>query len=126
MIPLAAATFCLTLIVIRSLRARNDVKFEKLIFLFCLSVLQLVEDLLNPSPVTEARKHKLKRLVQGPNSFFMDVKCPGNNHYYHIFPVSPTAHPQFVLTHPRKNCFHFNCTNLEHPKQKSLIYFNFF
>mmetsp|Transcript_15881 Transcript_15881/g.15625 ORF Transcript_15881/g.15625 Transcript_15881/m.15625 type:complete len:85 (+) Transcript_15881:49-303(+) len=37
----------------------------------------LVEDLLNPSPATEARKHKLKRLVQGPNSFFMDVKCPG-------------------------------------------------
>merc|ERR1712141_517600 len=23
------------------------------------------------------RKHKLKRLVQSPNSFFMDVKCPG-------------------------------------------------
>ena len=25
----------------------------------------------------EKRKHKLKRLVQSPNSFFMDVKCPG-------------------------------------------------
>ncbi|CAJ0629264.1 5757_t:CDS:2, partial [Entrophospora sp. SA101] len=23
------------------------------------------------------RKHKLKRLVQSPNSYFMDVKCPG-------------------------------------------------
>ena len=23
------------------------------------------------------RKHKLKRLVQHPNSYFMDVKCPG-------------------------------------------------
>merc|ERR1712169_35762 len=37
----------------------------------------LVVDLLNPRAEDEARKHKLKRLVQGPNSFFMDVKCPG-------------------------------------------------
>ena len=34
-------------------------------------------DLLNPSPATEATQHKLKRLVQSPNSYFMDVKCPG-------------------------------------------------
>mmetsp|Transcript_1903 Transcript_1903/g.1554 ORF Transcript_1903/g.1554 Transcript_1903/m.1554 type:complete len:113 (+) Transcript_1903:170-508(+) len=34
-------------------------------------------DLLNPSPEVEARTHKLKRLVQTPNSFFMDIKCPG-------------------------------------------------
>ncbi|GIQ83146.1 ribosomal protein S27e [Kipferlia bialata] len=33
-------------------------------------------DLLNPSPESEIRKHKLKRLVQGPNSFYMDVLCP--------------------------------------------------
>ena len=32
---------------------------------------QLVVDLLNPRAEDEARKHKLKRLVQGPNSFFM-------------------------------------------------------
>jgi small subunit ribosomal protein S27e len=38
---------------------------------------QLAKDLLNPSEVSERRKHKLKRLVQSPNSFFMDVKCPG-------------------------------------------------
>merc|ERR1712008_508229 len=25
----------------------------------------------------EKSKHKLKRMIQGPNSFFMDVKCPG-------------------------------------------------
>ncbi|KAF9110505.1 40S ribosomal protein S27-like [Mortierella sp. AM989] len=37
----------------------------------------LAEDLLNPSPAKERRTHKLKRLVQSPNSFFMDVKCPG-------------------------------------------------
>ena len=39
--------------------------------------MQLTVDLLNPSAESEARKHKLKRLVQSPNSFFMDVKCPG-------------------------------------------------
>lgn len=34
-------------------------------------------DLLNPSYDSEKSKHKLKRLVQTPNSYFMDVKCPG-------------------------------------------------
>lgn len=32
-------------------------------------------DLLHPDEEEEKQKHKLKRLVQGPNSFFMDVKC---------------------------------------------------
>nr|DAD42512.1 TPA_asm: hypothetical protein HUJ06_000742 [Nelumbo nucifera] len=34
-------------------------------------------DLLNPPAELEKRRHKLKRLVQSPNSFFMDVKCQG-------------------------------------------------
>ncbi|VVC28287.1 Hypothetical protein CINCED_3A017301 [Cinara cedri] len=37
----------------------------------------LAKDLLHPTATEERRKHKLKRLVQHPNSFFMDVKCPG-------------------------------------------------
>ncbi|CCM01651.1 uncharacterized protein FIBRA_03712 [Fibroporia radiculosa] len=37
----------------------------------------LAIDLLNPSAEAEKRRHKLKRLVQSPNSYFMDVKCPG-------------------------------------------------
>jgi len=58
----------------------------------------LAQDLLNPLPATESKKHKLKKLVQAPNSYFMvhtptflplsssfangvnviqDVKCPG-------------------------------------------------
>ena len=41
----------------------------------------LAVDLLNPSAEHEKKQHKLKRLVQSPNSFFMDVKCPG----VHIF-----------------------------------------
>ncbi|CAF1004371.1 unnamed protein product [Brachionus calyciflorus] len=36
----------------------------------------LNQDLLNPTPQEEKHKHKLKRLVQSPNSYFMDVKCP--------------------------------------------------
>ena len=38
---------------------------------------QLAKDLLHPSAEEERRKCKLKRLVQSPNSYFMDVKCPG-------------------------------------------------
>eukprot|EP00320_Phaeocystis_rex_P005361 CAMPEP_0119077210 /NCGR_PEP_ID=MMETSP1178-20130426/93409_1 /TAXON_ID=33656 /ORGANISM="unid sp, Strain CCMP2000" /LENGTH=88 /DNA_ID=CAMNT_0007059555 /DNA_START=59 /DNA_END=325 /DNA_ORIENTATION=- len=34
-------------------------------------------DLLHPPRELEQKRHKLKRLVQSPNSFFMDVKCPG-------------------------------------------------
>ncbi|PAA69871.1 hypothetical protein BOX15_Mlig028049g2 [Macrostomum lignano] len=37
----------------------------------------LARDLLHPSMSQEKRKHKKKRLVQSPNSCFMDVKCPG-------------------------------------------------
>ena len=34
-------------------------------------------DLLHPTAEDDVRTHKLKRLVQSPNSFFMDIKCPG-------------------------------------------------
>jgi len=37
----------------------------------------LAVDLLNPSAEFEKNQHKLKRLVQSPNSYFMDVKCSG-------------------------------------------------
>ena len=42
-------------------------------------------DLLFPSQADEKRKHKLKRLIQSPNSFFMDVKCPGCFHITTVF-----------------------------------------
>jgi ribosomal protein S27E len=32
-------------------------------------------DLLHPNPAIEAKKHKLKKLVQKPNSYFIDIKC---------------------------------------------------
>ncbi|KYQ94415.1 hypothetical protein DLAC_11600 [Tieghemostelium lacteum] len=34
-------------------------------------------DLLHPSIDSEKRKHKLKRLVQSPNSSFVDINCHG-------------------------------------------------
>ncbi|KAL9700867.1 hypothetical protein quinque_004308 [Culex quinquefasciatus] len=37
----------------------------------------LAKDFLHPLPAEEKRRHKLKRLVPHPNSYFMDVKCPG-------------------------------------------------
>lgn len=39
-----------------------------------IQVLQADIDLLNPPKEYEQQKHKRKRLVQSPNSFFMDVK----------------------------------------------------
>merc|ERR1712001_725188 len=35
----------------------------------------LAIDLANPTLASEKQRHKKKRLVQTPNSFFMDVKC---------------------------------------------------
>ncbi|XP_027716950.1 40S ribosomal protein S27-like [Vombatus ursinus] len=37
----------------------------------------LPKDLLHPYPEVEKQKHKKKQLVQSPNSYFKDVKCPG-------------------------------------------------
>lgn len=36
----------------------------------------LARDLLYPDPAKERRRHKMKRLVPHPNTYFMDVKCP--------------------------------------------------
>ncbi|XP_029512303.2 small ribosomal subunit protein eS27-like isoform X1 [Oncorhynchus nerka] len=42
-----------------------------------LANMPLAKDLLHPTSEEEKRSHKKKRLVQSPNSYFMDVKCPG-------------------------------------------------
>ncbi|XP_038200325.1 40S ribosomal protein S27-like [Arvicola amphibius] len=52
----------------------------------------LAKDLLHPSPQEEKRKHKKKRLVQSPNSYFMDVKCPGCYKITTVF-----SHAQMVV-----------------------------
>lgn len=53
-----------------------DDESAKYFFFFPISF-QLAKDLLHPTPDEEKRRHKKKRLVQCPNSYFMDVKCPG-------------------------------------------------
>ncbi|XP_068743723.1 small ribosomal subunit protein eS27-like [Montipora capricornis] len=50
---------------------------SSLVFRFEGKAMPLFKDLLNPSVEEEKQKHKKKRLVQSPNSYFMDVKCPG-------------------------------------------------
>ncbi|GAB5593936.1 40S ribosomal protein S27 [Umbelopsis nana] len=52
---------------------------------------QLAVDLLNPSVEQEKRSHKLKRLVQSPNSFFMDVRCPGCANITTVFSHAQTV-----------------------------------
>ena len=42
-------------------------------------------DLLHPDPNEEKQKHKLKKLVQKPNSFFLDIKCKRCNELTHTF-----------------------------------------
>ncbi|CED82473.1 40s ribosomal protein s27 [Phaffia rhodozyma] len=68
-------------------------------------VVTLAVDLLNPSIESEARQHKLKRLVQSPNSFFMDVKCPGCFQITTVFSHASTAVQcgscQTILCQPR-------------------------
>ena len=48
-------------------------------------------DLLNVDPEVEEKMHKLKRLVQSPNSYFMDVKCPQCYTITTIFSHAQTA-----------------------------------
>jgi len=48
-------------------------------------------DLLNPTKEWDAKSHKRKRLVQSPNSFFMDVKCQGCFNITTVFSHSQTV-----------------------------------
>nr|XP_020825765.1 40S ribosomal protein S27-like [Phascolarctos cinereus] len=52
----------------------------------------LPKDFLHPSPEEKKQKHKKKRLVQSPNSYFVDLKCP---ECYKITPVF--GHAQTVV-----------------------------
>jgi len=48
-------------------------------------------DLLNPDPREEAVKHKLRKLVQKPNSYFIDIKCTTCNELVHTFSHAQTT-----------------------------------
>mmetsp|Transcript_8724 Transcript_8724/g.11981 ORF Transcript_8724/g.11981 Transcript_8724/m.11981 type:complete len:83 (+) Transcript_8724:27-275(+) len=49
------------------------------------------KDLLYPSAAEQKNCHKLKRLIQSPNSYFMDVKCPGCFHITTVFSNAQTV-----------------------------------
>ncbi|CAM4625079.1 unnamed protein product [Caretta caretta] len=58
----------------------------------------LDRDIAHPSLEEEKRKHKKKRLVQSPNSYFMDVKCPVMLQDHHsVQPCSDSGSVRWVL-----------------------------
>uniref|UniRef100_A0A674BTI6 40S ribosomal protein S27 n=1 Tax=Salmo trutta TaxID=8032 RepID=A0A674BTI6_SALTR len=67
--------------------------------------MQLAKDLMHPTLVAERQRHKKKRLVQSPNSYFMDVKCPGcyriTTVFSHAQRVVPCGGCSFILCQPR-------------------------
>ncbi|KAF7663665.1 hypothetical protein LDENG_00204370 [Lucifuga dentata] len=67
--------------------------------------MSLAKDLMYPSFEEEKRRHKKKRLVQSPNSYFMDVKCPGcykiSTIFSHSQEVVPCRGCSIILCRPR-------------------------
>ncbi|KAG0252705.1 40S ribosomal protein S27 [Mortierella polycephala] len=53
-------------------------------------------EIQNPSFAKEIQTHKLKRLVQSPNSFYMDIKCAGCQTITHLF-----SHADTVVSCPK-------------------------
>ncbi|KAF9907487.1 40S ribosomal protein S27 [Linnemannia zychae] len=58
----------------------------------------LAEDILHPSAASEAKTHKLKKVVQAPDSFYMDVKCNGCQTITPLF-----SHADTVVNCPKCN-----------------------
>ncbi|KAG7513614.1 40S ribosomal protein S27-like [Solea senegalensis] len=67
--------------------------------------MSLAKDLMHPSFTEERRRHKKKRLVQSPNSYFLDVKCIGCYRITTIFSHAQTVVPcsgcSLILCQPR-------------------------
>jgi small subunit ribosomal protein S27e len=59
--------------------------------LLSISQFQFKVDLLHPDKKRELGKHKLKRLVQSPNSYFLDVKCTGCQKVITVFSHATSA-----------------------------------
>ena len=80
----------------------------------------MVRDLLHPSASEEKRKHKLKRLVQSPNSFFMDVKCPGCFNITTVFSHAQTTVLCTVLCQPTGGKARLTVLRGPQPRQQAL------
>ena len=55
------------------------------------TLVRMEMDLLNADPIAEEHMHKLKKLVQAPNSFFLDVRCNQCHNISTIFSHSQTS-----------------------------------
>ncbi|XP_061635186.1 small ribosomal subunit protein eS27-like [Phyllopteryx taeniolatus] len=64
-----------------------------------------VKDMMYPTLAEEKARHKKKRQVQSPNSYFMDVKCMGcykiATIYSHAQTVVPCVGCSIILCRPR-------------------------
>nr|GMD58913.1 40S ribosomal protein S27-2 [Ipomoea batatas]GME17417.1 40S ribosomal protein S27-2 [Ipomoea batatas] len=92
--PITEKWFSVTSARIEAINQRQSSSFyrkPKLLFQAGALVLPNDVDLLNPPAELEKKKHKLKRLVQSPNSFFMDVKCQGCFNITTVFSHSQTV-----------------------------------
>ena len=67
------------------------INFYKILHIFFTNNNPMDRDLLHPSLETEKQRHKLKRLVPTPNSYFMDVKCGGCNETAIVFSHAQTV-----------------------------------
>ncbi|KAB2624999.1 40S ribosomal protein S27-2-like [Pyrus ussuriensis x Pyrus communis] len=76
-----------------AVKAENKLVLDPTAHITQTLVLQNDIDLLHPPAELEKRKHKLKRLVQTPNSFFMGVKCQGCFSITTVFSHSQTVVP---------------------------------
>eukprot|EP00913_Durusdinium_trenchii_P012779 g11997.t1 len=54
-------------------------------------------DLLNPDPREEKCKHKLKRMIQSPNSFLAFLRCPGCLQITTVFSHAQTVFNRFTF-----------------------------
>jgi len=68
---------CIDILVFPQLTHHGSIPITDFSNFRSIAVVKMPIDLLHPSAEQEAKTHKLKRLVQSPNSFFMDIKCPG-------------------------------------------------
>eukprot|EP00316_Scyphosphaera_apsteinii_P006735 CAMPEP_0119328296 /NCGR_PEP_ID=MMETSP1333-20130426/72981_1 /TAXON_ID=418940 /ORGANISM="Scyphosphaera apsteinii, Strain RCC1455" /LENGTH=82 /DNA_ID=CAMNT_0007337103 /DNA_START=57 /DNA_END=306 /DNA_ORIENTATION=+ len=69
-------------------------------------------DLLHPPAQLEQQRHKLKRLVQKPNSFFMDVNAQAAS----ALPRSSAMHRPSYFAGAAQQC----CVNLQEARHASL------
>merc|ERR1711972_824282 len=65
-------------------------KIQNIFVIFSKKVYKMEYDLLNIPDHVEQKRHKLKRTVQAPNSYFMNVKSSDNSGMAVVFSHSQT------------------------------------